>query len=78
MKKRASTDIKARLGAVIRHRRTALSMTQEQFAEKCGLHRTYIADIERGARNVSLENIERISKGLGVSIWEILKEAESS
>jgi transcriptional regulator with XRE-family HTH domain len=41
------------------------------LAERAGLHRTYIGDIERGARNLSLENIEKIAKALQISISEL-------
>jgi hypothetical protein len=43
-------------------------INQEEAAERCGLHRTYYSGVERGVRNVSLVNIERISKGLRVSL----------
>lgn len=44
----------------------------------CGLHRTYISDIERGTRNVSLENIDRMAGALEVKISDIFKEVEAS
>ncbi|ARP44653.1 Regulatory protein MunI (plasmid) [Geobacillus thermodenitrificans] len=43
-----------------------MGISQEELAFRCGLHRTYISDIERGTRNVSLENIERIAHALNV------------
>jgi transcriptional regulator with XRE-family HTH domain len=67
-------DIKSRLGAAIRKRRNELGISQEKLAERAGLHRTYIADIERGARNVSIENIEKLAKALEISISEIFSE----
>lgn len=48
--------------------RRAKGLSQEAFADICGLHRTYVGAIERGERNVSLENIEKIAKALGISI----------
>ena len=47
-------------------------MSQEAFADKCRLDRTYISGIERGKRNVSLRNIELIARALGVSLSELL------
>lgn len=44
-----------------------MGVSQEEFAFLCGLHRTYISDIERGTRNVSLENVERIAHALKVT-----------
>jgi transcriptional regulator with XRE-family HTH domain len=66
--KRSSTNICTQFGQAIRKRRMALELSQEALAERAGLHRTYIADIERGSRNVSLQNIEKIARALGVSI----------
>jgi len=61
-------DIKTKFGAKVRKRRLAKGLSQEAFADICGLHRTYVGAIERGERNVSLENIEKIAKALGISI----------
>jgi len=49
-------------------------MSQEGLAERAGIHRTYVADIERGARNVGLENIERLAVGLEISISNLFSE----
>ena len=61
-------DIIQRFGLAVRRRRRELDLSQERLAEMCELHRTYISSIERGERNPSLENIERISKGLDISM----------
>lgn len=58
----------------LRTLRTAGNISQEDFAELCGLHRTYISDIERCARNVSIDNIERIANALNVSASDLLRE----
>jgi transcriptional regulator with XRE-family HTH domain len=57
-------NIRIRFGRAIRRIRQEQGINQEEAAERCGLHRTYYSGIERGVRNVSLVNIERISKGL--------------
>lgn len=58
----------------IKQTRQALHISQEDLADLCGLHRTYISDIERSNRNVSIDNIEKIAKALNVSPAELLKE----
>ncbi|HLJ85725.1 MAG TPA: helix-turn-helix transcriptional regulator [Candidatus Angelobacter sp.] len=64
-------DIRIRFGRAIRRVREEQEINQEEAAERCGLHRTYYSGIERGVRNVSLVNIERISKGLKTSLPEL-------
>ncbi|UWZ85286.1 helix-turn-helix domain-containing protein [Occallatibacter riparius] len=64
-------DIRIRFGRAIRRIREELEINQEEAADRCGLHRTYYSGIERGVRNVSLLNIERISKGLKTSLPDL-------
>ena len=64
-------DIRIRFGRAIRRIREEQQINQEEAAERCGLHRTYYSGVERGVRNVSLVNIEKISKGLKQSLREI-------
>ncbi len=68
MKRKGTADIKERFGHAVRKRRQELGISQEELADRAELHRTYIGDIERGARNLSLENIEKLAKALEVSI----------
>lgn len=56
----------------MKSRREALAVTQEALALMCGLHRTYIAHVERLVRNPSLENVERIALALGQEVFELL------
>lgn len=56
--------IMKRFGQKVRLKRDALGISQEELAFRSGLHRTYISDIERGARNVSLINIKKIAQAL--------------
>lgn len=62
-----------RFGARIKSLRQKKGLTQEQFAEICGLHKNYIGMVERGERNPALLNIEIIAKGLETSISELMK-----
>lgn len=66
-------DVQQRLGKRVREKRNELGLSQEAFADKCKLDRTYISGIERGKRNVSLVNIEVIAKSLGISIAELME-----
>jgi transcriptional regulator with XRE-family HTH domain len=64
-------DIRIRFGRTIRRIREEQKINQEEAAERCGLHRTYYSGIERGVRNVSLVNIEKVGKGLKKSLPEL-------
>lgn len=66
-------DIRVRFGQRVRALRSAAKLSQEAFADKCGLDRTYISGIERGVRNVSLRNIEVIAVALGVPLADLFK-----
>ena len=65
-----------RFGKAILERRLELGWSQEKLSYKADLNRTYIGDIERGVRNVSLRNIEKISKALRLSMTELSKRME--
>ena len=71
-----SQEILNRFGYAVRRIRQGRHISQEQLADMCGLHRTYISDIELGKRNVSLENIEKMALALDMSIAELFTEAE--
>jgi transcriptional regulator with XRE-family HTH domain len=58
-------------GCTIRRLREEQKINQEEAAERCGLHRTYYSGVERGIRNVSLVNIEKIAKGLRKSLPDL-------
>lgn len=64
-------DIRIRFGRAIRRLREEQGINQEEAAERCRLHRTYYSGLERGVRNVSLVNIERVAKGLKTSLPEL-------
>ena len=66
-------DIKIRFGRAIRRIREEQGINQEEAAERCGLHRTYYSGIERGVRNVSIQNVEKVARGLKVSLPELFR-----
>lgn len=63
-------------GKAVRKLRSDRGISQEKFAELCGLHRTYISDVELGKRNVSLENIGRIAEALNMPLSELFAEVK--
>ena len=65
--------ITQKIGVRIRELRTQLGISQEKFAMKIGMDRTYFASVELGKRNVSIVNIEKIANGLGVSLSELFQ-----
>ncbi len=64
-------DIVRVFGSNLKRYRTALGLSQESFAEKCGLHRTYISAIECYRRSIALENVQRIAEALGVEVYQL-------
>ena len=61
------------IGERIRMMRQAKSLTQEELAHRATLHRTYLTDIERGTRNPSIEVVEKLANGLGISLAELFR-----
>lgn len=68
-------QIRRRLCDAIRRRREGMSVSQEAFADRLGLHRTYYSAIERGERNITLNTLGRIADGLEVKLSTIFAEA---
>jgi transcriptional regulator with XRE-family HTH domain len=66
-------DVRIRFGKALRRRRDRLGVSQEEFADLCGLDRTYVGGIERGERNVSLVNLEKLAKGLKIPLSELFR-----
>ncbi len=65
-----------RFGVNLRRNREALGLSQEDLAEAAGLHRTYIGSVERGERNVSIDNMERLAAAVGKKIQELLDDSQ--
>ena len=70
-------EVTKRFGSSVRVWRGRLGISQEELAGRAGLHRTYVCDIERGARNVSLKSIEKIAEALGVSMSTLFASDEA-
>jgi len=66
----------AALGQAIRELRQAAGLSQEELADRCGMHRTYVGGIERGERNVSFRNLLRLAAALDVRASQLLARGE--
>lgn len=71
-------DIVKVFGTNLKKYRTQNGLSQEKFAEKCGLHRTYISDIECFRRSISLENIQRIADALDIKTYQLFIDSNES
>lgn len=71
-------NISKELGLKIRFYRKEKRITQEQLAEICGFHPTYIGQLERGEKNASIETLYRVSRGLNISMCSLMNEIEHS
>ena len=70
------TALRSKLGHAIRRLRRAAGYSQESFADKCGVHRTYMGSVERGETNISLDNLERIARTLNLTVGQLFQEVE--
>lgn len=65
-------DVRARLGENLKRHRLRLALSQEEFADLVGLHRTYVSDLERGTRNPTISIIEQVATVLRVQTGSLL------
>jgi CheY-like chemotaxis protein/plasmid maintenance system antidote protein VapI len=70
-----SMPLISKVGHTVRKLRREMGLSQEELAERADLHRTYIAGIERGGRNITLRSVERLATALGVSVAHLLNES---
>ena len=68
------SDARRVFASRLRQIRQVKGLSQEELADRAGLHRTYVGSVERGERNISIDNIERLAKALEIDIIELLKE----
>jgi transcriptional regulator with XRE-family HTH domain len=70
-------SILKKFGKMIRNKRIELGLSQEELGWRSGLHRTYIGMIERGEKNITLLNIEKLCNGLSIKISDIFRDFKS-
>lgn len=71
-----ASEFNKALGETIRAQRKARGLSQEDFGELAGVHRTYVGMIERGEKNITLSNIVKVAQAFGLAPSEILRLAE--
>lgn len=71
-------EIRERLSLNMRRLRQSKGWSQEEFAHQAGLHRTYVSDLERGARNPTINVVDKLAVALGVRVGALLDEPRSN
>jgi len=74
-RQQTETNLKTGLGEAIRRERSNIGISQGELARRSGLHRTYVSDLERGARNPSVGSILKIADALHVTVAELFQAA---
>jgi transcriptional regulator with XRE-family HTH domain len=67
------TKLQEAFGKALRAKRTELGLSQEKLADLAGLHFTYVSSVERGERNISLENMAKLAKALQCEIQDLVR-----
>lgn len=70
-------NARQRFAANLKEQRLAKGLSQEDLADLCGLHRTYVGSVERGERNISIDNMERLADSLDVPLEKLIRERKS-
>ena len=65
-------EVQVRFGRKLRSMRTAKGISQEELAQRSGLHRTYVSSVERGERNISLANIAKLASALATRMADLM------
>jgi len=74
--KTSQSDLSSGLGTAIKNERSALGISQDELAKRSGLHRTYVSDLERGARNPTVGSIQKIANALQVPVGKLFEIAD--
>lgn len=72
----SEAELLTELGEVVRRRRLSLDLSQEELARRAGVHRTYLSDIERGARNITITVLTRLAEALEVRVSRLFRLTE--
>jgi CheY-like chemotaxis protein/DNA-binding phage protein len=72
-----AVELRALLGTAIKNARAVRGISQEELAHRAGLHRTYISDVERGARNPSIESVAKLARALELSVSTLFEQSSS-
>ena len=72
------SELSSEIGKRIRNYRTQLKLSQEELAERCTLHPTYIGQVERGEKNATIESISKIAAGLNVPLSTLFENLEGT
>jgi transcriptional regulator with XRE-family HTH domain len=71
--RRSTESARLRFARLLKSERLARGISQEGLAELAGLHRTYVGSVERGERNIAVDNMEALANALGLDICELLR-----
>ena len=74
---KSKNNILERFGRTVKHLRIESNLSQEELGRKAGIHRTYVGMIERAEKNLTLSNVEKLAKGLDVSIVDLFKTGKN-
>lgn len=77
MSPRNEPDYRVAFGRAVRKLRLELGISQEELAELAKIHRTYVGDVERGRRNISLDNMLRLSSAFNIPLSQLIQEMET-
>ena len=69
-------ELAEKFGETVRQLRRNVKLSQEDFADKCGLHRTYIGSVERGEKTVTIESAKKIVTALNLKLWQFFQQIE--
>lgn len=73
MQRTPPSELRRVLATNVRVRRQQMGLSQERLAGECSLDRTYVSQIERGVRNISLDSLDKLAQGLSTEAWTLLR-----